>query len=378
MFRLPVELPGFQLGAFRQLQGRLHQPEQHPFFRRFGEQVPLFAVADGGQDDVVHSGGVADALGAVGEAGFQQLRRFKEVGDVLPGGAAAGLDDDPAVLAGHRVFPHRAGRAADLRSADEGVDGLGGHHRRSDAFGDRNVDMLSHAVPFLGEQGHCGGAGAEQPALVLGLKAAMLQGRAALHPADAHHHSHRVGNDFGAGILAIRAALPEGGYGSERQTGVDRRQGGVADTQVVQVARTTGLNHQVNIGYQLAEDAAAGGRLQVEGDAFFVQVEDEEEQAFFRVGVVVVEGGDAAHCGAGRGFYFQHVGAVVGQQPGAERAGDVRAEIQDFDARQRAVHASIQFQIHNQVNPVCGRRFAGRPATPVVPPARRAGYGIVA
>ena len=130
--------------------------------------------------------------------------------------------------------------------------------------------MLPHAVPFLGEQGHCGGAGAEQPALVLGLETAVLQGRAALHPADAHHHTHSVGNDFGAGVLAVRAALPEGGYGSQRQTGVDRRQAGVADAQVVQVARTTGFNHQVNMGYQFAEDAAAGDGLQVEGDAFFV------------------------------------------------------------------------------------------------------------
>ena len=106
----------------------LDEAEQHPLFRRFGEQFPLFAFPDGVKDYLVHSGAVADALGAVGEAGFQQFRGLEKVGDVLPGGAAAGLYDDPAVLAGHRVFPHCAGGAADLHPADEGVNRLGGHH----------------------------------------------------------------------------------------------------------------------------------------------------------------------------------------------------------------------------------------------------------
>ena len=192
--------------------------------------------------------------------------------------------------------------------------------------------MLADAVPIPGEQGHCGGAGAEEAALVLGLEAAVFKGRAPLHAADAHHHTHSVGYDFGAGVAGVGAGLPERGYGGHHQVGVDGGQGGVADVQVVQGAGGAAFHYQVNLSRQFPEQAAAGGGVQVEGDALFVEVEDEEKEAAFRVGVVAVEGCGAAHCRALGGFDFEDIGAVVGQEARAEGAGDVLAQIQYLDA----------------------------------------------
>ena len=100
---------------------------------------------------------------------------------------------------------------------------------------------------LAGEQGHCRRAGAEKPALVLGLEAAVLEGRPSLDAADAHYHAHSVGNDLRAGVVAVGPGLPEGGYGGHHQLGIDCGQAGVPDAQVVKVAGAAAFNYQIHL-----------------------------------------------------------------------------------------------------------------------------------
>ena len=93
--------------------------------------------------------------------------------------------------------------------------------------------MLADAVPVLREQGHRSSSGPKQPALVLRLEPAVLEGRATLHAADSHDHAHGVGDDLLTGVLAVGAGLPEGGDRGHHQVVVDRRQRLVTDAQVV-------------------------------------------------------------------------------------------------------------------------------------------------
>ena len=197
--------------------------------------------------------------------------------------------------------------------------------------------MLPDAVPVLGEQGHGRRAGAEQAALVLRLEPAVLEGRATLHAADPHHHAHGVGDDLLAGVLAVGAGLAEGRDRRHHQVGVDRRQRPIAEAQVVQVTRAVALDHQVNVGHEFLQDAPAGAGLQVEGDALLVQIEDQEEEALFRVRIVVVVRPDPPHGRPAGRFDLEHVGSIVRQQPRAKRPGDILAQVQHLDSAQRRV-----------------------------------------
>ena len=102
------------------------------------------------------------------------------------------------------------------------------------------------------------------------------------------------------------------------------------------MARPVAFNNQVHVRDQLEQQPAAGGGFEIQGNAFLVQVQDQEEQALFGVGGVVIERPEAAHGRPAGRFDLEHVSSVVGQQPGAERPGDVLAQIKNLDARQRA------------------------------------------
>ena len=111
---------------------------------------------------------------------------------------------------------------------------------------------------------------------------------------------------------------------------VEVAQVGVAQAEGGQVAGAPALHDDVHLGNQALEDGPAGGSFQVQGRALLVQVQDQEEEAPVRVGVVVVEGAHAAEGRAAGGFQLQDVGAIVGQQAGAKGAGDVLAQVQNL------------------------------------------------
>ena len=103
------------------------------------------------------------------------------------------------------------------------------------------------------------------------------------------------------------------------------------------------LDNQVNVRDQLPEQVAARRGFQVEGYPLLVQVQDQEEQALLRVRVVMVVRPYPPHGRPARRLHFQHVGAVVGQQPSAKRPGDVLAQVQYLQSVKNSIRHGRDF-----------------------------------
>ena len=66
--------------------------------------------------------------------------------------------------------------------------------------------------------------------------------------------------------------------------GIGRRQVSVPGCQLIQVARPVALHNQVHVAGQIPQQPPTRSRFQVQRNALFVQVQDEEEQALLRCG----------------------------------------------------------------------------------------------
>ena len=323
------------MGTLGYLLGGLDQAEQYASLGSLGKEVPFVQAAKGIDHDLVHLFAVLRPLVGVGESGIQQLRFLEEIDDVLPRRPAPGLHDDPSVGAGHGVGEVLAGGAAAvLGAAHEGVHGLGGHHGGGDAVVDGNVDVLSPAAVLHTEQAYGGGRRAVEAALVLRLEPAVLQGFPALGPADAHNHPHGIADNLLTQVLAVGPFLAEGRDGGHHEGRIELLKGIVSQAQRFQMSGMEGLDHDVDSLDQLFQEGPTGGGFQVDGGALLVQVEHQIEEALFGMRVVLVEGTHTPQCRPARRLQLQNVGPVVGQQPGAERAGDVLAQVQDLHAPQ--------------------------------------------
>ena len=94
-------------------------------------------------------------------------------------------------------------------------------------------------------------------------------------------------------------------------------------------AGTEVLHHDIGGGQQFEKNRAAALGFQVQGDAAFVGVEMQEQAAAFRMRQATRKRGDpACRIAPSRRFYLDDVGAVVGQEFGAEGARDVARQIQ--------------------------------------------------
>ena len=141
----------------------------------------------------------------------------------------------------------------------------------------------------------------------------VLQRLPVLQAADAHDHAHGVADDVFTLVLAIGPGLAKGRDRRHYEGGIQRFEVAVTQTEPGQVARLVALDDNIDMGYQASEDGPASGIFQVEGGALLVQVEQQEEQALFRVWVVVEEG---RHTSQGRTLgrlQLQNIGAVIGQ-----------------------------------------------------------------
>ena len=178
--------------------------------------------------------------------------------------------------------------------------------------------MLAHPLAVLGKQSHRRRTGAKQPTLILRLESTVFQRRSALYATDTHHHPHGVGDYLLPRVLAVRPALPEWSDRRHHHAGIDFRNVLVSQAKIGQISRAVTLDYQVYVGDQLPQNAPASVRFEVECGALLVEVQNQEKEAFFGIGVVVVIRTNPPHRRPARRLNLEYVGAIVRQQPRAE------------------------------------------------------------
>ena len=169
-----------------------------------------------------------------------------------------------------------------------------------------------------------------------------LDGLAFGHARRTHRAAHAVGDDLGGAPVPVGPGLAEVGDGDDGETGKAPPQIVGVEAKAAHGAGTEGLDEDVGVVEQPVEEAASGARGEVEGHAALVDVEGKEEAALLGVGDVAGEGAETAGGVAGAGALdLHHVGAVGGEQPGADRPGHELREINHPHSLERAAHAAI-------------------------------------
>ncbi len=168
----------------------------------------------------------------------------------------------------------------------------------------------------------------------------MLQGLAIDGTADRHHAAGGVGNDLVALVVAVWAGLAERGDRCHHQAGIFLFQTGVVQAAGGEVAGRETLDDDVDIGGETAQDRGTLVAVQVQGDAALVQIQQQVEQAFFRIGIIVEERRRAAADLAGERFDLYDVATEVANKTSRQRPGNALADIENpyIVKRQRAEH----------------------------------------
>ena len=132
------------------------------------------------------------------------------------------------------------------------------------------------------------------------------------------------------------------------------------DVPLLERAGPEVLDEHVGGRREPAEEVLALGRAQVERDALAAAAFDRPEQRVLAVGVAGVdERPDLAHeVAAARLLDLDDLGALLAEQPGAERRGDARAEVEHAQARERTgQRCSCPLLALHRVHPALLARF---------------------
>jgi hypothetical protein len=180
----------------------------------------------------------------------------------------------------------------------------------------------------------------DEDAVVVGPRAAVLVGQMGEVIARGGVDDGRVGGQSGRG-----PGLAIAGHGAEHEIGTHGPEGLVVEPEPLHHAGPEILHHEIGVGDQALDDVDGRGLLEIEHEAPLARIELPEVAAH-----PVAQRRPGAHQLAVRGLDLHHVGAEVGQQPGAMRTGDGGREVEDAHAVQDVVvHVRwIQAIIHSK------------------------------
>ena len=151
-----------------------------------------------------------------------------------------------------------------------------------------------------------------------------------------------------ARALRVRAVLAEGRDADHHQSRVEL---GGAEAPAFQRAGSEVLADDVAAAGQPLQEVAAGGLAQVEGHAAAAPSLDRPEQR-----VAVDERADLPHEVAGAGLLdLDDVGALLAEEPGAERRRDAGAQVEHPQTLERPAHFDA--------GAAAGAGSRGRPST---------------
>ena len=129
--------------------------------------------------------------------------------------------------------------------------------------------------------------------------------------------------------VLVGPVLSEVGYRSENHTGVEPLDPGVSQPESRHHTGPEALHDYLGPPGQQLEHLDARRTLEVQRNAELIVIEELEQRAGLGVGEVIVERAQpAARVAAARPLDLDDVGAVVGEQLGAERPGDVMGQVQ--------------------------------------------------
>ena len=225
--------------------------------------------------------------------------------------------------------------------------------RRSDAFLDGYIHVLSLPGQPLVVEGHEHGGCGVGSGLELGLAEGVFQRLPVVGPENVHQAAQGILDDLRGPVVPVGPGLPEVGNRGHHQPGVDLPQGRVVQTQGWHDPGGKVLHQHVRLPRQFLDNVLAQPGLQVQGDAALTGIEIEEEEALFRFRLVVVEGGHPAGRVSLRPLHLGDLGAKIGQQLGAIWPGNVVGKVQHLhpfqrSCRQLALHSLPDFRLPPQ------------------------------
>ncbi len=175
---------------------------------------------------------------------------------------------------------------ADVLAADE--------HRR-DRLRAGDVEVLAAAGALPPPHRRQAPRGAGHPAEEVGGEGAVLQRRLVGPPAVAAARRRQVERVQVVAVpVAVGARLPEGSDGDHHQVRVRLGQRGEIEPPLPHLLRPAVFDEHVGLPQQVDENVPSVAAGHVEGDAALVRVEEEEQAALLRVGLVVRERSPAA------------------------------------------------------------------------------------
>ncbi len=154
---------------------------------------------------------------------------------------------------------------------------------------------------------------------------------------NAHYARHGLCHEIEAGPVGPRSGLAKAGNARINDPRVDGRDHFIVDAEALHDARPVIFDDDIGGLGELQKGRPAGRVFQVERDASLVAVQVEETHA---VGSLHLEAHRAARLvAAARRLDLDDVGAKIGQQHGAERAGHHLRHVEHFDAGERKPRA---------------------------------------
>ena len=211
---------------------------------------------------------------------------------------------------------------------------------RQDGVDHADIDELAAAGLVGAQDGADDADGAHGGGHQVADAGADLHRRVLVGAGDRHDAAERLGHDVVGRPVGVGAAagapVAEAADGGVDQLGEALVQGLVAQAQAIHDAAAIVLDHGVGAVAQPHHQLAAFGLLQVDGDRLLVAVDRGEVAAERPQLVVGMVGPDDARVVAVERLDLDDLRALVGQQHGAERAGQHLREIDDADAIESA------------------------------------------
>jgi hypothetical protein len=159
---------------------------------------------------------------------------------------------------------------------------------------------------------------------------------------DAHEAADALDDEIVARAVGVRAGLSESGDRAVDQPRIDRGERGVIEAVTGQRADLEIFDDDVGLAAEIADDAPAVGRGEVDGDRLLAAIAAEIVSGFGRVAPVRVlqkrRPPAARVVAAARLFDLDDLGAEVGEQLRAPRAGKHARQIDDGKMSERSRH----------------------------------------
>ena len=206
-----------------------------------------------------------------------------------------------------------------------------GFHEAESTFVERRIDALATPRAVSGQQRHAGAKRGIESGDVVGHRHGNARRRAVRVSGQMPQTTDRLADDAISSPLAVGARLAEAADSHHHQAGVALGKFRITQAPILQSARAEVLDQHIALGRQLGHQRLAFRLAQVNRGELLVP---EDAGGIERLALkALAHGPDRVAFG---GLDLDDLGAKIGQQASAERAGDRGADLEHAHARKRA------------------------------------------